>query len=139
MSTLLTLFRYFKSRPPDALHSLPDLLQKGGTTTDSGVNTDTDWESQVASVFHQNSILKEQYDDLMKKQEEANEQSSKELQELLDKKEAAKQQHKARLYLTFFRFVQNLNNWALVQRRGLSPSDPYCSFRHSCKSWSLCE
>lgn len=82
---------------------MPDPLQKGGTATDSGVNTDADWENQVAATFNHNSILNEQYEGLMKKQQEENEKCNKDIQELLNKQEAAKQQHKARLFPELFR------------------------------------
>lgn len=74
-----------------------DPLQKNGVTEDSGVNTDPDWESQVAAMFEHSSILKEQYDGLMRKQQEEKEERDKDKQELLKKKEEAKRQHQVRL------------------------------------------
>lgn len=71
---------------------------KDAATTDSGVNTDTDWESQVADIFSHSSILNEQYEVLMKQQLDENKQCDKEIQEALSKQEAAKQQHMARLF-----------------------------------------
>lgn len=86
-------------------------LQKGGTTTDSGVNTDADWENEVAAIFNHNSILNEQYEGLMKKQQEENEKCNKDIQGLLNKQEAAKQQHKALLQkLESVRVKLQLNN-----------------------------
>lgn len=70
-----------------------DPLQKSGVTEDSGVNTDPDWESQVAATFEHSAILKEQYDGLMRKQQEEKEERDKDKQQLLKKKEEAKHQH----------------------------------------------
>lgn len=52
----------------------------------------------MADIFSQNLILNEQYEVLMKQQQDEKEQCDKEIQEALSKQEAAKQQHKARLF-----------------------------------------
>lgn len=62
----------------------------------------------MEATFNHNSILNQRYEGLMKKQEEEEVKCNKELQELLNKQEAAKQQHKARLF--FFRVTRDRSN-----------------------------
>lgn len=108
----------FCRRPDTSL--FPDLSLKVGAATDSGVNTDADWESQLAEVFSHNSILKEQLEVLMKQQQDETEQCNKEMQKALSKQEAAKQEHKARYF-----FPSGLGHFGLNRNISL-PSHSLC-------------
>ncbi|XP_047448879.1 RING finger protein 214 isoform X2 [Mugil cephalus] len=66
-------------------------------TVDCSVNTEPDWESQVAAMLAYSSTLTEQHDDLTKKQEEEEVEHEKHKQQLQKKKEEATRQHQALL------------------------------------------
>lgn len=68
-------------------------MQTDSTTEELGVNTDPDWESQLATMFEYNSSLAEQYASLMRKQEEEEVAQEKDKQQLQKKKEEATRQH----------------------------------------------
>lgn len=80
-----------------------DLLQKvqavqtDSTTKELGVNTEPDWESQVAAMLEYSSSLKEQYESLMRKQDEEEDSHEKHKQQLQKRKEEATRQHQVRL------------------------------------------
>lgn len=71
-------------------------VQTDSLTEDLGVNTDSDWESQLAAMFQHNSSLAEQYASLIKKLEEEEVAEEKDKQELQKKKEDATRQHQVR-------------------------------------------
>lgn len=71
-------------------------VQTDSMTEDLGVNTDPEWESQLAAMFQHNSSLAEQYASLRKKQEEEKVAERKDKQELQKKKEEATRQHQVR-------------------------------------------
>lgn len=83
--------------------TLSDVLQKvqhvrtDSTTKELGVNTDADWESQVAAMLEYSSSLMELYDSLRRKQEEDEETREKGKQQLQKKKEEATRQHQVSL------------------------------------------
>uniref|UniRef100_A0A3Q3KU65 RING-type domain-containing protein n=1 Tax=Labrus bergylta TaxID=56723 RepID=A0A3Q3KU65_9LABR len=68
-------------------------VQTDSNTGELGVNTDPDWESQVAAMLEYSSTLTEQYTSLMKKQGEEEQAKAKEKQQLQKKEEEAVRQH----------------------------------------------
>lgn len=75
-------------------------VQTDSTTKELGVNTDADWESQVAAMLEYSSSLMEQNDSLKRKQQEDEETHEKDTQQLQKKKEEATRQHQVRLIYT---------------------------------------
>lgn len=71
-------------------------MQTDKTTEDLGVNTDSDWESKVAAMLEYSSSLTEQYDSLMRKQDEQEVSHEKDKQQLQKKKEEATRHHQVR-------------------------------------------
>lgn len=68
-------------------------VQTDSATEDCGVNTDADWESQVAAMLEYSSSLTEQYDALMKQQDEEGVAHEKHKQQVQKRKEEATRQH----------------------------------------------
>ncbi|KAM7018767.1 RING finger protein 214 [Tautogolabrus adspersus] len=105
--------------------TVEDLLQRAqavqtdSNTEELGVNTDPDWESQVAAMLEYSSTLTEQYSSLMKKQGE--EEQAKEKQQLQKKKEEAVRQHQALLdKLESLRVKLQLNNSKATRKNFLA-------------------
>ncbi|XP_071340111.1 RING finger protein 214 [Trachinotus anak] len=104
-----------------------DLLQKvqavqtDSTTEELGVNTEPDWESQVSAMLEHSAVLSEQYDRLMKKQEDEEAAHEKHKQQLQKKKEEATRQHQALLEkLESLRVKLQLNNSKAARKNFLS-------------------
>ncbi len=72
-------------------------MQTDRTTEELGINTEPDWESQVQAMLEHNSSLVEQYNNVMRKQEEEEEAYEKDKQKLQKKREDATHQHQVRL------------------------------------------
>ncbi|XP_060895114.1 RING finger protein 214 [Labrus mixtus] len=107
--------------------TVEDLLQRAqAVQTDSntgelGVNTDPDWESQVAAMLEYSATLTEQYTSLMKKQGEEEQAKEKEKQQLQKKKEEAVRQHQALLdKLESLRVKLQLNNSKATRKNFLA-------------------
>lgn len=71
-------------------------MQTDNMTEESGINTDPDWERELAAMFEYSSSLTEQYDSLTRKQEDKEVAHEKDKQQLQKKKEEATLQHKVR-------------------------------------------
>lgn len=112
----------------------PDLLQKvqsvqtDNMTEEVGVNTDTDWESQVAAMLDYSSSLTEQYDNMKKQQGEEGVAHEKQKQQVQRRKEEATRQHQVRP-----------SHCLKVKTQAVPPS--HCDFvsRLFWTNWSLCE
>ncbi|XP_041854840.1 LOW QUALITY PROTEIN: RING finger protein 214-like [Melanotaenia boesemani] len=86
-------------------------VQTDNNTSESGVNTQPDWEDQVAAMFELSSSLREEYERLVRKQEEEAEVQEKHKQQLQKRKEDATRQHQALLEkLESLRVKLQLNN-----------------------------
>lgn len=72
-------------------------MQTDSITLDCSVNTEPDWESQVAAMLEYTSTLTEQHDSLKKKQNEEEVEHEKHKQQLQKKKEEAMRQHQVEL------------------------------------------
>ncbi|XP_068594716.1 RING finger protein 214 [Brachionichthys hirsutus] len=72
-------------------------VQTDSMTDTLGVNTDPDWESQVAAMFERSSELTKRYSSLMKEQDEEEGSHEKVKKQLEKKKEDASSQHQALL------------------------------------------
>ncbi|XP_044053511.1 RING finger protein 214 [Siniperca chuatsi] len=107
--------------------TVEDLLQKvqavqtDSTTKELGVNTEPDWESQVAAMLEYSSSLTEQYDSLIRKQDEEEASHEKHKQQLQKKKEEATRQHQALLdKLESLRVKLQLNNSKATRKNFLA-------------------
>ncbi|KAM9360592.1 uncharacterized protein rnf214 [Symphorus nematophorus] len=96
-------------------------VQTDSTTEELGVNTDADWESQVAAMLKYSSSLTEQYDSLKRKQDEEEVAHEKDKQQLEKKKEDATRQHQALLdKLESLRVKLQLNNSKVTRKNFLA-------------------
>lgn len=96
-------------------------VQTDSTTGELGINTDVDWESQVAAMLEYSSTLMEQYDGLRRKQDEEEVVHEKDKQQLLKKKEDATRQHQALLdKLESLRVKLQLNNSKATRKNFLA-------------------
>ena len=75
-------------------------MQTDSMTEESGVNTDPNWESQLAAMSEYNTNLTEQYESLLRKQQEEEVVHKTDIQQLQKKKEDAIRQHQVRLIHT---------------------------------------
>lgn len=107
--------------------TVEDLLQKvqsvqtENMTEEVGVNTDTDWESQVAAMLDYSSSLTEQYDNMKKQQGEEGVAHEKQKQQVQRRKEEATRQHQALLdKLESLRVKLQLNNSKATRKNFLS-------------------
>ncbi|XP_028312164.1 RING finger protein 214 [Gouania willdenowi] len=81
------------------------------STNTCGVNTDPEWESQVAAMFEYCSSLKEEYESLAQKQNKEEEENAKDKLQLQMRKDEATRQHQALLdKLDSLRVKLQLNN-----------------------------
>ncbi|XP_040899184.1 RING finger protein 214 [Toxotes jaculatrix] len=96
-------------------------VQTDSTTEETGVNTEPDWESQVSAMFEHSTSLSEQYDSLMKKQDEQEVTHLRHKQLLQKKKEEATRQHQALLdKLESLRVKLQLNNSKAARKNFLA-------------------
>ncbi|XP_032372824.1 RING finger protein 214 [Etheostoma spectabile] len=96
-------------------------VQTDSVTEDCGVNTDADWESQVAAMLEYSSSLTEQYDSLRKTQEEEGLAHEKHKQQVQKRKEEATRQHQALLdKLESLRVKLQLNNSKATRKNFLA-------------------
>lgn len=72
-------------------------MQTDSTTEESGVNTDPDWESQLAAMSEYSSSLVKKYNSLTRQQEQEDLTHKKDKEQLQKKKEEAIRQHQVRL------------------------------------------
>ncbi|XP_062272767.1 LOW QUALITY PROTEIN: RING finger protein 214-like [Scomber scombrus] len=88
---------------------------------DSGVDTDPDWESQISALFEYSSTLSEEYDGLMKQQDQEEVTHEKHKQQLQKRKEDATRQHQGLLdKLESLRVKLQLNNSKATRKIFLS-------------------
>ncbi|XP_069025462.1 RING finger protein 214 [Embiotoca jacksoni] len=86
-------------------------VQTDSLTTELGVDTEPDWEKQVAAMLEYSSSLTQRYDTLTKKQDEEEVAHQKHRQQLQKRKEEATHQHQALLdKLESLRVKLQLNN-----------------------------
>ncbi|XP_076586727.1 uncharacterized protein rnf214 [Chaetodon auriga] len=96
-------------------------VQTDSTTQELAVNTEPDWEHQVAAMFEYSSSLTAQYDSLMRKQEEEEVAHEKDKQQLQKKKEETTRQHQALLdKLESLRVKLQLNNSKATRKNFLA-------------------
>ncbi|KAG8011761.1 hypothetical protein GBF38_004088 [Nibea albiflora] len=107
--------------------TVEDLLQReqavqtDRTAEELGVNTDSDWESEVAAMLQYSSSLAEQYDSLMRKQDEQEVSHEKDKQQLQKKKEEATRHHQGLLdKLESLRVKLQLNNSKATRKNFLA-------------------
>lgn len=65
-------------------------------TEELGINTDPDWERELAAMLEYSSSLTEQYESLTRKQEDEEVAHEKDKQQVQKKKEEATRQHLVR-------------------------------------------
>lgn len=75
-------------------------MQTDSMTEESGVNTDPDWESQLAAMSEYSSSLVEKYNSLRRQLEEEDSSNKKDKEQLQKKKAEAIRQHQVRLTST---------------------------------------
>ncbi|KAM8760297.1 RING finger protein 214 isoform 1-T2 [Acanthopagrus schlegelii] len=96
-------------------------VQTDNMTEESGVNTDLDWERELAAMFEYSSSLTEHYDSLTRKQEDKEVAHEKDKQQLLKKKEEATCQHQALMEkLESLRVKLQLNNSKATRKNFLA-------------------
>lgn len=96
-------------------------VQTDSMTEELGINTEPDWESQVQAMLEYSSSLVEQYDSLIRKQEEEEVAHEKDKQQLQKKKEEATRQHQALLdKLESLRVKLQLNNSKATRKNFLA-------------------
>ncbi|XP_051277776.1 RING finger protein 214 isoform X1 [Dicentrarchus labrax] len=107
--------------------AVADLLQKvqavqtDSTTKELGINTESDWESQVTAMLEYSSSLTGQYDSMMRKQGEDEVSHEKDKQQLHKRKEEATRQHQALLdKLESLRVKLQLNNSKATRKNFLA-------------------
>lgn len=108
-------------------------MQTDRTTEELGVNTDPDWESEVEAMLQYSSSLTEQYDSLMRKQDEQEVSHEKDKQQLQRKKEEATRHHQVRS-----RHTHTVTRHGVVVLCILQ-SDCFCGLRVFWRNWILCE
>ncbi|XP_068460394.1 RING finger protein 214 [Clinocottus analis] len=96
-------------------------VQTDSTSSESGVNTEPDWESAVAAMLDYGSDLSEQHGSLMKKRNEEQLAHEKHKQQVQKKKEEAMRQHQA-LHdkLESLRVKLQLNNSKVTRKNFLA-------------------
>ncbi|XP_041793461.1 RING finger protein 214 [Chelmon rostratus] len=96
-------------------------VQTDSTTQEVAVNTEPDWEHQVAAMLEYSSSLTAQYDSLMRKQDEEEVAHEKDKQQLQKKKEETTRQHQALLdKLESLRVKLQLNNSKATRKNFLA-------------------
>lgn len=79
--------------PPPELQHKAQAVQTDGATEELGVNTDPDWEKQVAAMLEHGSSLTRQYHSLTRQQDEEELGHEEHVQQLQKKEEEAVRQH----------------------------------------------
>ncbi|XP_073322328.1 RING finger protein 214 [Pagrus major] len=107
--------------------TVEDLLQRvqavqtDNMTEELGVNTDPDWERELAAMLEYSSSLTEQYDSLTRKQEDEEVAHEKDKQQWQKKKEEATRQHQALMEkLESLRVKLQLNNSKATRKNFLA-------------------
>lgn len=96
-------------------------VQTDTMTEELGVNTAADWESQVAAMLEYSAKLEEQYNSLMRNQDEVDSAHKKDKEQVENKKEEATRQHQARLdKLESLRVKLQLNNSKATRKNFLT-------------------